>query len=1125
MSSIHFESTYNNSKLIRGIEQDNRTVGQWAKSIQAQGAGVENTFRNVARAAEAYISLRFAIKLGSEIIKVRGEFQQLSIAFETMLGSKAKADQLMQEAIQFAAKTPFTLTDVATNIKQLMAMGIATEDVMGTMKALGDVAAGVSVPISRVAINYGQVATMGKLQGRELRDFAMAGIPLIDELAKNLGKAKNEITEMVTAGQIGFKDVEKAFQTMSGEGGKFYNLMEKQNLSVTGQISNLTDKIQVMLNSIGKSNEGLIYSGIAGVGKLVEHYQEILDVLKVLALTYGTYKAAVIAAAVAQKLMLFAENIQLVSMFRKELGLATATQQAFNLSAKANPYGLILAGITAVVTALTIFIRRTKDAYVAGTEYNRSLTEEKEKLKALFENIKKTEKGTDERTQAVKDANAVLKDYNISLTDEKGNLVDLKLAYKEAETAIDQFVAKQAKARELAVAGELLTSEVLTQFQEAISGTFGNLGKQLDAKDIVKLQNFIKDNAKLINESLTTKPKGYVPTDEDVAKMEEFNQKLKETIGDSEALGKVQKYDFVNLRSFLIQSARQLTEYRDRVKEIDTFYDALLDTGEKAKETTKTVKEQINETVKAISIAEKELKKLREGSSTATKQEISDQETKVKELKSSLETLTGIRKKDLADQKKTEEEIFEWNRLQLEVQKEISAVLSKRESQRIEKESKVTWTDPKTGQVKTGNVKPDTIADTGKRMNTLIASGKDFIVVSQTIQGIWDSITLKMKDPGSWQNLSKGFGELSNAFSGLDDEASKFFGELSNISASVESMLTGMAAATLNPVQAFTSAVSIAAQLGKMIQNATDSGMTFDDVLKQMNKDLAETQRLIDLSKRKGGAEEAYKAEVDALKEKRKLLEINIKLKEAEVKSAEKIGFFGRLGAGISLKDKKKDLADLNILWDENENAIADADQKYKDYLTSGITELDLAGKIADAFAEGKTSVKDFADYTSEILRDAVLEAFKAAILGKQLTKAQDYLAHALEDQTLTETEIARFKATFGKAFKDAEVIWDQLTSGLPDLFGEDKAAKALGLTGSIQNLTEQTGGELAGIMRKSSDDTRSIRDYTKMGINHLVNIEMNTFNTVTELKNAVNRLDMIVANTKSSSSGRDLGV
>lgn len=281
-----------------GARLDN-AFNQARKSANLFGNDIASLQRNILTLA----SVSTLGRLGKEIINVRGEFQQLGIAFETMLGSKEKSDRLMAEQIALAQKTPFTLVDVATNTKQLLAMGIGYEKVMQTMKDLGNVAAGVSVPLSRIAINYGQVATLGKLQQREIRDFAMAGIPIIDELAKNLGKAKDEIFGMVEAGQIGFPEVEKAFQTMSGEGGKFYNLMEKQNASVTGQISNLTDKLQVMMNELGKSNEGLIYGGISGVVTLVENYKGIIDVLEVLAITYGTVKAAQIAVAAYESVM------------------------------------------------------------------------------------------------------------------------------------------------------------------------------------------------------------------------------------------------------------------------------------------------------------------------------------------------------------------------------------------------------------------------------------------------------------------------------------------------------------------------------------------------------------------------------------------------------------------------------------------------------------------------------------------------------------------------------------------------------------------------------------------------------------------------------------------------------
>ncbi len=300
--SLYFDSDVDVKKLYASIDQIDRNIRNMTNNFEKSGTVMDSMFSKLTTAAGAYLSLNFMGHIGSQIIQVTGEFQQLGIAFEVMLGSKEKADKLMAEQIAFSQKTPYTLTDVASNTKQLMAMGVAYEDVMATMKSLGDVAAGVSVPISRVAINYGQVMTLGKLQEREVRDFAMAGIPVIEELAKNLNKTKAEIMDMISASQIAASDVTKAFQTMSGEGGKFYNMMEKQNASVTGQISNLQDKIQVMMNSIGSANSGLIYSGISGLTSLVTNYEQVLKVLELLVITYGSYKAAVMLATVAEKI-------------------------------------------------------------------------------------------------------------------------------------------------------------------------------------------------------------------------------------------------------------------------------------------------------------------------------------------------------------------------------------------------------------------------------------------------------------------------------------------------------------------------------------------------------------------------------------------------------------------------------------------------------------------------------------------------------------------------------------------------------------------------------------------------------------------------------------------------------
>ena len=282
--ALYFATGIDNSGLKKDSEEAKRYINDI--SDFAKKAGI---------ALGAAFSVGALKQFASEVINVRGEIQQLGIAFETMLGSKERADRMMSDIVDMAKRTPFTLTDVATNAKQLMAMGIAADEVIGTLKSLGDVAAGVSVPISRIAINYGQVRALGRLQSREIRDFAMAGIPIVEQLANMLGKTASEIYEMVDAGSVGFPLVEQAFKNMSGEGGKFYNLMEKQNSSLTGQIEKLKDEIQLMFNEIGESQEGVIYGSIGVASSLVENYERVGKTLMEVVVAYGAYKAALLS--------------------------------------------------------------------------------------------------------------------------------------------------------------------------------------------------------------------------------------------------------------------------------------------------------------------------------------------------------------------------------------------------------------------------------------------------------------------------------------------------------------------------------------------------------------------------------------------------------------------------------------------------------------------------------------------------------------------------------------------------------------------------------------------------------------------------------------------------------------
>ena len=298
--------------------------------------------------------------LAKQVVQVRGEVQQLEVAFETMLGSKEKADTLMTEIIDLAAKTPFGLQDVSNATKMLLAYGSTAEQVTDEIKMLGNIASGLSIPLNDMIYLYGTTRTQGRMFTQDLRQFMGRGIPIAEELAKQFGVTKDKVGELVTAGKVGFDEVAKALQAMTSEGGKFNNLMDKQSQTIAGQISNLEDAIYQMFNEIGESSEGVISDLISGASWVVEHYQEILNVLKYVIAAYGSYRAALILVAGAQKALALAEaTAGLLKMTSAARGLSIALK---GLTAAAGPIGMIVSVLGIAVTAFTSYNKKTEEA-------------------------------------------------------------------------------------------------------------------------------------------------------------------------------------------------------------------------------------------------------------------------------------------------------------------------------------------------------------------------------------------------------------------------------------------------------------------------------------------------------------------------------------------------------------------------------------------------------------------------------------------------------------------------------------------------------------------------------------------------------------------------------------------
>lgn len=395
-------------------------------------------------------------KFGSDVIEATGKMQQLQVALSTILQDKTKADQLIAEIVQFAAKTPFNLDDVAEGAKQLLAYGSSADKVIEELSMLGDVASGLQIPIGQLIYLYGTLRTQGRAMTVDIRQFAGRGIPIYEELAKVLGVSKDQVGELVKEGKVGFKEVEQAFKNMTSEGGKFANLMENSAGTWPQRLSNIEGTLFQKMNEFGNKYKEVFEFGIGTAEDLVESLDDVIAVMGGLIAAYGTYKAALIAAAVAQKAVGFVESIRLIGMYRKELGLATAAQQAFNLASKSNVYVTLLAALVGIGTAIYMFTKRTNEATAAQetlNSVNKKADEEFSKQAATVDRLsgilKSETSSIDQKKKALSDLQTIIPSYNASLNEE-GRLINNNTeAIKSYLTQLEKQIRMKAAQEEL----------------------------------------------------------------------------------------------------------------------------------------------------------------------------------------------------------------------------------------------------------------------------------------------------------------------------------------------------------------------------------------------------------------------------------------------------------------------------------------------------------------------------------------------------------------------------------------------------------------------------------------------------------------------------------------------------
>lgn len=456
MAGIKFDITGDNSNVLGSFNGVQQGVRRMASAVEESGKSIENMFDRIKSAASVALA-GFSVKeFAKKVTEVRGQFQQLEIAFSTMLQSEEKADALMSQLVKTAAITPFDLKGIAEGAKQLMAYGTAAEDVNDIIVRLGDIAAGMSIPLNDLVYLYGTTMTQGRMFTMDLRQFMGRGIPIAEEIAKIFGVAKNEVADLVTQGKVTDQIFKQAIENMTNEGSKFGGLMDAQSKTITGQISNIEDAIDMMFNDLGKQSEGVINDVLSGVSYLVEHYETVGKTILTVAVAYGTYKAALLAVIAAQKLATIWGAVQAFFSLAKSITSAKDAMLLLNIATKANPYGLILSVVTATAAAIYMFASSESAAEKATRLANEAL-EEQNKI-------------NDERRNKVQELLRTIQDKNAT------ELAQIA-AYNELKTLVPDITEKYSQ-EQLAALGAAEGQKELNESVEKLE--LGEKTKELE---------------------------------------------------------------------------------------------------------------------------------------------------------------------------------------------------------------------------------------------------------------------------------------------------------------------------------------------------------------------------------------------------------------------------------------------------------------------------------------------------------------------------------------------------------------------------------------------------------------------------------------------------------------------
>lgn len=515
----------NVSRITAEINRNKMALAQLGVNIDSVNKKKRNlmdTAGQLQRKLALIFSVSQIVGYVNNLVNVRKEMELQQKSLEVLLQSKSQADRLWQQTLDLAVKSPFRVKELITYTRNLAAYRIETDKLHETTRRLSDVSAGLGVDMQRLILAYGQVRAANYLRGTELRQFTEAGIPMLDELAKHLTVLEgttvsvSDVFDRISKRLISFKDVAKVFENMTSAGGAFYRMQEEQSTTLHGMISNLHDSIDLMLNDIGKANDGLLKGSINVAKNIIENWQVMAEALQALALGFAFYKMNILLASDSLKLLAIEHRV-LTNTIPKQLTVIQALKTGYLELSKiisktvksmiaflaANPF--ITLGSLAIATLLKIgfTMHEHNNAIKKITENYEKLRQKLEALDFNF-NSAKAEKNISQMKKNLLDVVDIAnRDYGLKfkVNVEEMNTEQIEEKFKEiSQTLFDVNIFTEGFAKSFQKATEWTIQDDVFEDIKELGETATKVFETMYNKRIVAVNRLREKESELTEE-------------------------------------------------------------------------------------------------------------------------------------------------------------------------------------------------------------------------------------------------------------------------------------------------------------------------------------------------------------------------------------------------------------------------------------------------------------------------------------------------------------------------------------------------------------------------------------------------------------------------------------------------